>query len=58
MAAIVGHHMYVHGGFDGTQHLGDVWRLDLQAWHWEQLQPQVWGGARLGLPWAGGLATR
>jgi len=33
--------LIVHGGFNGHEHWGDVWRLDLSSWHWEQLHCQV-----------------
>ncbi|KAF5841895.1 hypothetical protein DUNSADRAFT_10332 [Dunaliella salina] len=41
VAAVSHDALYVHGGFNGSEHWGDVWCLDLRRWHWEQLSPQV-----------------
>jgi len=30
--------VYVHGGFDGVEHLNDTWRLDLRTMGWDCLQ--------------------
>lgn len=42
-AAVVGNTLYVHGGFDGSQHLDDVWALDFTTWAWSRVATQVGG---------------
>jgi hypothetical protein len=43
--------MLVHGGFDGTHHLSDLWALDLDTWTWELLSSG--GGAQVQVRYQG-----
>ena len=41
MSVVVGGRLLIHGGFDGTQNLSDLWSLDLHNWHWTKLVSKV-----------------
>lgn len=49
MALVVGHTLYVHGGFDGRDHMDDLWALDMRSWAWAEVAPKV-GSPRGPLP--------
>jgi hypothetical protein len=38
---VVAGRLLVHGGFDGTRHLDDLWSLDLSTWHWTKVNAKV-----------------
>ena len=50
-AVVAGQHLWLIGGWDpgfrkdGGEILSDVWRLDLQTWEWEEMQPRASCGA-------------
>ncbi len=49
MAVAVPGRMLVHGGFDGTHHLDDIWSLDLVSWQWTRVACKVGDGSPLTL---------
>ncbi len=37
VAAVLGHKLLLHGGYDGQRHMDDTWECDLVTWQWRQV---------------------